>query len=99
MRLRSNMVGGDGSCWICGINASTVCVMPSWLAPFALPLFAVVAVVLIVTLHLVGVLILAAGIVVLRVRHLKSHPPDPELASEPSSGFQKARTWFSSGKF
>jgi hypothetical protein len=73
--------------------------VPKWLPPFLLPLLVVATVVLFATLGLTGVVIVAAGLVVLRVLHLKRHPPDPELVSKQSSGFQKARTWLSSGKF
>ncbi len=68
--------------------------MPKWLVPWIIPMtVAVVAIAaaLIGTLGVAGstvwtvilVVVVAAGLIKLRLRDLKLHPPDPELVHKP----------------
>lgn len=68
--------------------------MPKWLVPWVIPMTVVVVAVfaaLIGTLGVDGstvgtvlfVVVVAAGLIKLRLRDLKLHPPDPELTHKP----------------
>jgi hypothetical protein len=61
--------------------------MPEWLLPWVVPLAMAAAVILVAMSTMVGVIALVvltyAVLISLRLRYLKRHPPEPELARKP----------------
>jgi hypothetical protein len=61
--------------------------VPRGLIPWAVPTAIVVIVVVTATLGMIGatvlLVLLVSGLVTMRVRYLKDHPPEPELETKP----------------